>query len=207
MTHKVLTVSAFAASALSAALLLGSTAAQAGGCFGSSCRPAPCQGTACYNLVQTPPVYDTIAETQLVRRSQTRHRVVPARYDYVTEKVMIQPARQIPHHVAAQYSSVSEKVVISPGGKRWEVSTDVHGRTTGCWVYDEPQYGFRQRTVEVTPATVEYETIPAVYTQRQRRVMVQPTQVVHEIIPATYETRHRKVLVSPGSQHWQKAGY
>ncbi|MDP3408929.1 hypothetical protein [Bosea sp. (in: a-proteobacteria)] len=207
MTHKVLGISAFTASAFSAVLLLGSTAAQAGGCYGSSCRPAPCRGSACYNLVQTPPVYGTIAETQLVRKAQTHRRIVPAQYDYVTEKVMIQPARQIPHHVPAQYSSIQEKVLISPGGKRWEVTTDAHGRTTGCWVYDKPQYGFRQRTVEVSPARTEYETIPAVYTQRQRKVMVQPTQVLHETVPAVYETRHRKVLVSHGSQHWQKAGY
>jgi hypothetical protein len=197
MMRKVLTVSALTASAFSAALLLGSTAAQAGGC----------QGTACYNLVQTPPVYDTIAETRLVRKAQTRRRVVPARYSTVIEKVMIQPARQIPHQVEGQYYSISEKVLIAPGGKRWEVTTDAYGRTTGCWIYDEPQYGFRQRLVESSPARVEYETIPAVYTQRERKVMVQPTRVVHETIPAGYKTRHRKVLVSPGSQQWQKAGY
>lgn len=197
MKRKVLTVSALAGSAVSAALLLGSTAAQAGGC----------RGTACYNLVQTPAVYGAIAETQLVREAQTQRQIVPAQYDYVTENVMIQPARQIPRHVPATYSSISEKVLISPGGARWEVTTDAYGRTTGCWVYDKPQYGFRQRTVEVTPATVEYQTIPAVYTQRQRKVMVRPTQVISQTIPAVYETRHRKVLVSPASQHWQRAGY
>lgn len=198
MMHKALTVSAITACAFSAALLLGSTAAQAGG---------GCQGAACYNLIQTPPVYDTIAVTTLVRSAQTRRRVVPARYSTITEKVMIQPARQIAHQVEGQYYSISEKVPISPGGARWEVTTDAYGRTTGCWVYDEPQFGFRQRLVESSPARVEYETIPAVYTQRQRRVMVAPTRVVHETIPAGYKTRHRKVLVSPGSQHWQRAGY
>jgi hypothetical protein len=194
MTLRILTVSALAASA---ALLLGTAAAEAGGC----------RGTACYNLVETPAVYDTVAETHLVRKAQTQRRIVPAQYEYVTENVVIQPARQIAHHVPATYASVSEKVLISPGGKRWEVTTDAYGRTTGCWVYDEPQYGFRQRTVEVTPATVEYETVPAVTTQRQRKVMVRPTQVVSETIPAAYRTHHRKVLVSPPSQHWQRAGY
>lgn len=195
MTLKALTVSALAASAFSAALLLGSTA-QAGGC----------EGTACYNLVQTPPVYGTIAETKLVRKTKTRRRVVRARYATITEKVLIQPARQIPHQVEGQYYSISEKVLIAPGGPRWEVTTDAYGRTTGCWIYDEPQYGFRQRLVESAPARIEYETIPAVYTQRQRRVLVRPTRVVKETIRAGYKTRYRKVLVSPGSQHWQPAG-
>lgn len=197
MAHRIHTVSALAASAFTAALLTGSATAQAGGC----------RGTACYNLVQTPAVYDTIAETQLVRKAQTQRQIVPAQYDYITENVVIQPARQIPRHVPATYSTISEKVLIAPGGKRWEVTTDAYGRTTGCWVYDKPHYGFRQRTVEVTPATVAYETIPAVYTQRQRKVMVRPTQVLSHTIPAVYETRHRKVLVSPPSQHWQRAGY
>jgi hypothetical protein len=207
MRIKVLSSAVLAGSAFATVLLLGAQGAQAGGCYGSSCRPAPCQGSACYNLVQTPPVYDTISETYLARPAQSQARIVPAEYDYVAEQVMIQPARQIPHYRAAQYSSVSEKVMISPGGKRWEVTTDGYGRTTGCWVYDEPRYGYRQRTVEVSPATVEYETLPPVYTQRQRKIMVRPTQVVHQTIPAVYKTRSRTVLVSPGSQRWARAGY
>ncbi|HEV7259880.1 MAG TPA: hypothetical protein VGN82_19005 [Bosea sp. (in: a-proteobacteria)] len=197
MTHKAHIVSALAASAFSAALLLAPTAAHADGC----------QGTACYNLVKTPPTYATVAERKLVRKTQTRRRVVPARYATVTEKVLIQPARQIPHHVEGQYYSISDKVLIAPGGPRWEVTTDIYGRTSGCWIYDEPQYGFRQRLVESAPARIEYETIPAVYTQRERRVLVRPTRVVNETIRAGYKTRYRKVLVSPGSEHWQRAGY
>lgn len=194
--HRAFAISGPAALALSAALLLASTAAQADGC----------QGTSCYNLVKTPPTYAEVAERKLVRKTQNRRRVVPARYTTITEKVMIQPARQIPHHVEGQYYSISEKVLIAPGGPRWEVTTDIHGRTTGCWIEDEPQYGFRQRLVESAPARIEYETIPAVYTQRQRRVLVRPSRVVNETIRAGYKTRYRKVLVSPGSEHWQRAG-
>lgn len=196
MTHKTLTVSAFVAWAFSA-VLLGAPAAQAGGC----------QGTACYNLVRTAPIYGMVAETKLVRKTQTRRRVVRARYATITEKVLIQPARQIPHQVEGQYYSISEKVLIAPGGPRWEVTTDAHGRTTCCWVYDEPQFGFRQRIVESAPARIEYETIPAVYTQRQRRVLVRPSRIVNETLRAGYKTRYRRVLVSPGSQTWERTGY
>lgn len=207
MMSKIVSLSAFTASAFSAVLLLGAQGAQAGGCYGSSCRPAPCQGSSCYNLVQTPPVYGTVNETYLARPAQSQARVIPAEYDYQTETVMVHPARQIPHHRPAQYSTVSEKVMISAGGKRWEVTTDAYGRTTGCWVYTPAQYGYQQRTVQISAASVDYETIPAVYTQRQRQVMVRPTQVVHDTIPAVYETRQRSVLVSPGSQRWARTGY
>lgn len=208
MSTKVLSHTGLAASAIATALLFGASGAQAGGCYGTSCRPAPaCQGSSCYNLVQTPPVYGTVNETYLARPARSQAQVIPAEYDYQTETVMVQPARQIPRHRPAQYSTVTEKVMVSPGGKRWEVTTDAYGRTTGCWVYDKPRYAYQQRTVEVAPASVDYETIPPVYTQRQRKIMVRPTQVVHHTIPAVYETRQRSVLVSPGSQHWARSGY
>jgi len=207
MVRTIFTAHAYAASAFGAVLLLSAQGAQAGGCYGSSCRPAPCQGSACYNLVETPPVYGTVNESYVTRPEQTYSRVVPAQYEYQTETVMVQPARQIPRHRAAQYETVQEKVMISPGGKRWEVTQDAYGRTTGCWVYDKPQYGYQSRTVMVSPAAVDYETVPAVYAQRQRKVMVQPTYVAHETVPAVYETRQRTVLMSRGSQHWAKTGY
>lgn len=187
----------FATSAVTTVLLLGAGAAQAGGCHGS----------ACYNLVNTPPVYGTVDETYQVQPPQVQRRVVPAEYDTVTDTVMIAPARQIPHHRAAVYDTVTEKVLISPATRRWEVTRDAWGRTVGCWVDVPAQYGYQSRRVEVSPATVEYETVPAVYTQRQRKVMVRPTEVVREEIPAVYETRQRQVLVSPGSQYWSRARY
>lgn len=195
MSSKVLSASAFTASAFSAFLLLGAQGAQAGGCHGSSC----------YDLVQTPPVYGSVAESYVVRPAQRQSRVIPAEYDYVSESVLVQPERRIPRHHPAQYSTVSEKVMVHPGGKRWEVTTDAHGRTTGCWVYDKPRYAYQQRTVVVAPASTSYEVVPAVYSQRQRKVMVRPTQVVHDEIPAVYGTHHRKVLISPGSQHWARS--
>ena len=116
--------SVLSASALASVLLLGTQAAQAGGCYGSSCRPAPCQGASCYTLVQTPLVYGTVNETFVARPARSQAQVIPAEYDYVTEKVMVHPARQIPRHRPAQYSTVTEKVMVSRGGKRWEVTTD-----------------------------------------------------------------------------------
>lgn len=190
-------VSGLAGSALAAALLLGAPGAEA----------ADCYGAACYKLVRIPPVYRTIEKTYLARPAQRQARIVPAEYDYVTEEVLMQPAQTIPHHRPATYSSVSEKVMISPPSKRWDVSRDMFGNVVGCWVDVPAQYGYRQRTVEVSPATVEYETIPAVYVPRQRKVMVRPTQVVQETLPPVYETRRRQVMVSPGSQEWAPARY
>jgi hypothetical protein len=190
-------VSGLAGSALAAALLLGAQGAEA----------ADCYGAACYRLVRTPPVYQTIEKTYLARPAQRQARLIPAQYDYVTEQVLMQPAQTIPHHRPATFSSVSEKVMISPPSRRWDVSRDAFGNVVGCWVDVPAQFGYQQRTVEVSPATVEYETIPAVYVPRQRKVMVRATQVIHETIPPVYKTVQRQVMVSPGSQEWAPARY
>ncbi|WP_306227356.1 hypothetical protein [Bosea beijingensis] len=185
------------ASSLAAALVLGATAAQAGGC----------RGSACYNLVTTPPVYGSINETYQVRPAQVQRHVVPAEYETVTDNVMIAPERRIPRHRAAVYETVTEKVMISAATRRWEVTRDAYGNTVGCWVDVPARYGYQSRRVEVSPASIDYETVPAVYTQRQRQVMVRPTQVVRQDIPAVYETRQRQVMVSPGSQYWSRSRY
>ncbi|SIQ04697.1 hypothetical protein [Bosea sp. (in: a-proteobacteria)] len=186
-----------AASIFTTAMLAGMGAAQAGGC----------RGSACYNLVTSPPVYGSIDETVQVRPGRTQHRVVPAEYETVTDTVMIAPERRIPHYRSPVYETVTEKVMISGPGRRWDVSRDAYGNMVGCWVEVPAQYGYRSRRVEVSPASVDYQTVPAVYTQRQRKVMVRPTEVVREEIPAVYETRQRQVLVSPGAQYWSRARY
>ena len=77
-----------AASSLAAALVLGASVAQAGG---------GCRGSACYNLVNTPPVYGSINETYQVRPAQVQRRVVPAEYETVTDNVMIAPELSLIH--------------------------------------------------------------------------------------------------------------
>lgn len=190
-------VSGLAGSGLAAAFLLGAQGAQA----------ADCYGAACYRLVKKPAVYQTVSKTYLARPARTQSRLIPAEYGYVTENVLVQPAQTIPHYRQATFTSVSEKVMISPPTKRWDVSRDAFGNVVGCWVDVPAQFGYRQRTVEVSPATVEYENVPAVYVPRQRQVMLRPTQVVRETIPPVYKTVERQELISPGAKYWEPARY
>jgi hypothetical protein len=194
MTFRLLSLSVLAATAV---MGLAAPALAGGGCTTSSC----------YKLVTAPPVYDTVNESYVVRPERTFSRVIPAQYDTVVEKVVLQPERRIARQIPARYQTVSEKVLISPATRRWEISRDAYGQTTGCWVDVPAQYGYQQRTVEVAPASVDYDVIPAVYGQRSRRVMVSASRVEHETVPAEYATRQRQVLVSPGSQYWAKGGY
>lgn len=195
MAFRVLTLSGAAASVFAGTLVLAASAAQAGG---------RCSGSSCYRLVDTPPVYGTVNETVMTRPERTFSRVIPAEYQTVTEQVVIQPARKIARHIPAQYQTVSEKVLISAAIRRWEVTRDAYGNTTGCWVDVPARYGYQQRTVQVSPASVAYDVVPAVYGERNRSVMVSASRVVHETIPASYETRQRSVLVRQGSQQWAR---
>ncbi len=208
----------FAGAAVAAAALLGSPAAQAGGCIGASC----------YQLVTPPPVYKSVVKVHrahpvkvrtarvhvhkthhVVKRrplkagygiGQRRHEVVPAQYEYVTEQVMVEPERRIAQTRPAVIGTVTDYVMIAPATRRWEVTRGANGETIGCWVDVPAQYGYQSRTVEMVAASVDYIMIPAVYEERQRKVMVRPTYVQREERPFGYG--HRQVQASPGSQYW-----
>ena len=123
--------------------LLFAAPAQAGGCYGSEC----------YRHVTTPPVYDTVQETTLVRPPRTVYRTTPPVYD-----------------------TVSERVMVAPGGRFWQTSRGPGGELIGCWVTTPPRFALRTRTVLVRPAQSIPETIPPEYATVSRRVQVAPAR-------------------------------
>lgn len=105
----------------------------------------------CYRHVTTPPVYDTVAQS-----------------------VMVRAPRTIAHTVPGHYASVAEKVMISPPRKVWQVTRDAHGHKVGCWVVVPGQYAVQHRKVMVHPPRVVHQAVPALYATHQRTVLVQP---------------------------------
>ena len=67
-------------------------------------------GSNCYERVDTPPVYGTVAETVQVRPAQTYARHVPAQYGSVQETVVVRPEHRVARVIPAQYSTVAETV-------------------------------------------------------------------------------------------------
>ncbi|MBY0612939.1 MAG: hypothetical protein K2P80_12225 [Beijerinckiaceae bacterium] len=167
---------------------------------------AGCQGSGCYQQVVHPPVYATEHQQYLVAPERRIAHRTPAEYQTVHEEVLVQPERQIPHHIPAEYSTVAETVLVAPASRQWQVSVDAYGRTVGCWVDVPAQYATRHRQVVVRPASVEYETIPAVTRTRPRIVQTRPASVEVEVQPAQYETVARRVQVAPASASWQPIG-
>lgn len=164
---------------------------------------AGCYGPQCYQRVNTPPQFATVAETVQVRPAAVARHVSPAQYGTVAEHVVVRPAQTVARVVPPVHSTVAEKVMVSPGGKQWQVTRDAYGREIGCWVHVPPQYAVQHRTVVVHPGRVVHETIPGVTAVRHRTVMTKPAQVHEEVIPAQYATQHRTVMTHPGSSHWQ----
>ncbi len=172
----------------------------------STAAKAGCRGNGCYEQVVTPPLYATQEhQIQVAPERRLAHRI-PAEYRTVEETVLVQPERQIPHRVPAAYSTVAETVQVSPGGRRWQVTSDHHGRTIGCWVDVPPQYATRHREVLVRPESTVYETLPAVTATRARTVLARPASVEVEVIPAEYQTVARQVQVAPASVSWAPIG-
>jgi hypothetical protein len=157
----------------------------------------------CFQKVEHPALYRTVAETVQVRPAQTVAHVTPAQYGIVHEKVLVRPAQTIAREIPAQLGTVAEQVMVSPPRKEWQVTVDAHGRQIGCWVKIPAQYAVRHRTVVVQPAQIEHHTIPAVYETRAHKVEVRPQQVHHQVIPPQFATQHRTEMVAPASSSWQ----
>jgi regulator of extracellular matrix RemA (YlzA/DUF370 family) len=164
------------------------------------------KGSACYQLVETPPVYGTVDETVLIAPERHVRRRVPAIIDEVTERVVVQPETVVARHVPAEVGVVHERVMTHAGGKKWVMRRNAHGQLVGCWVTVKPSYATVARTVVTRKARVVHERRPAIVSHRTRRVVVEPARTVTDVIPAQYGVRQRHVVVSHGSKHWQPIG-
>ncbi len=174
--------------------------------FVSTAAQAGCHGSACYQQVVTAPVYASESHQVLVAPARRIAHRTPAQYNTVQETVVVQPERRIAHRTPAQYSTVAETVMVSPGGRHWQVSTNAHGQTVGCWVDTPAQYTTQHRQVVTRPAGVEYETIPAVTATRARTVLARPAGVEIEEVPAQFQTVSRQVQVAPATASWVAIG-
>jgi hypothetical protein len=162
---------------------------------------APCRN--CFEKVDHPPVYRNVEEKVKIRPAQTVSRIIPAEYGVVYETVVVRPAYTVIREIPAKLGTVAEQVMVSPPRKEWQVTVDANGRQIGCWVQMPAVYAVRHRTVVVTSARFDQETVPAVYETRARRVLISPQQVQKEVIPAQYATQVRTELVQPASSSWQ----
>jgi hypothetical protein len=172
--------------------------AQAGGNCG--------KGKQCYQLVETPPVYETMHEDVLVAPARRVKRHLPAVLEEVTEAVVVRPERTRARHIPAEYGTVHERVMTHPGGKEWVMRRNAHGQLVGCWVKVKPSYATVARRVMVREAQVVHETLPAVVQHRTRTVVVQRARTVYDHVPAQYETRAHRVKVANGGARWQAIG-
>ena len=172
----------------------------------SNSASAGCTGTGCYQQVVNPAVYATHEHNILVSPERRIAHRVAAQHRQVQETVVLRPEHQVPRHIPATYSTVAETVLAAPASRRWQVSSDAHGRTIGCWVDVPAQHTTRHRQVMVSPARTVHETVPAVMTTRFRTETVRPAGVEYETVPAQYRTVAKQVLVQPASASWAPIG-
>ncbi len=172
----------------------------------SNSASAGCTGTGCYRQVLNPAVYATHEHNVLVSPERRIAHRVAAQHRQVQETVVLRPERQVPRHVPATYSTVAETALVAPASRRWQVSTDAHGRTIGCWIDVPAQYTTHHRQVMVSPAKTVHETVPAVMTTRTRTEVVRPAGVEYTTVPAQYRTVAKQVLVQSASASWAPIG-
>jgi hypothetical protein len=174
--------------------------------------------TACYEPVQAPALYSTVAEDVLVRPGGVVYDVVPARYGYATREVLVEPEQITSERIPAEYTTVArqvllqreqvirrsappvyrtvvETVMIEPARETWEWRV-IKGKRVYCRIVLPARYGTRERTI-VEPGESWSEVVPAEYGVEHVQVMLAPERYRQHVIPARYETVRERVVIEP----------
>jgi len=155
---------------------------------------------ACYE--RTPPVYETVRETVVVRPAARQVQYVPPVYGWRRRAVMVTPHRisyeVVPAVVQTRYRSV--KVA---GGYSWEWRW-IGGRKVLCKVRSAPRLQTVAETVVVRPEYRRRIVYPAEYAYQIEQVILQPASGRAVEVPAAYRTVTRQVLVGGGESGWRR---
>ena len=115
--------------------------------------------------------------------------------------------------IPAQYETVVENKLVSPATQKWvKTGSSKNCFSTNpkdCEIWELKQfdavYQKVSRKVEVVPASVQEEIIPAVTQVVPRQRIVKPSETVKTEIPVTYKTIMKKVLVKKGGTYeWKE---
>lgn len=206
--------------ALFGIVALGATGSHAlaggGGCSGRALE--------CYQKVQTPDVYATVARQVVVRPGYSKAvhtpavmgtRAVrveaapggwlavhePAVYGMAMRSVMVSPARTEFTTTAPVYKTVIEHVTVSPATVRWEHKRDHFGHEKMCKVLVPAVTRAVERQVLVSPGHRVAHHVPAAYGQVAERVMIQPARVHNVYEPPVHQWVEQSYVARPASTH------
>lgn len=182
-----------------------------------------CDYGECYQKVQLPDEYATVAGPVVVRPASNevvhepaivttrQQRIetqpgywvaekVPAQVGSVTKAVMVRPATVHHETIPAEYRTVHETVVVRPAGWRWEYSVDRFGRETKCKVEVPAVTRTIARRVMVAPARTVVHTNPAVYKTVTRPLLIAPAKVRHTYVPPRHAWVEHPMVIKPATQ-------
>ena len=124
----------------------------------------------CYGYWSEPVVSYSSSEI-IVAPPRIISETVPALHAVVPIPALIQPAHVIARPMPAERSLATERVLTSPAGRRWVTSYDYYGREIHGWEYAPNQFVTTQRVIDVRPADVHLQKIPALVELAPQRIL------------------------------------
>jgi hypothetical protein len=137
-----------------------------------------------------PPVYGTVYDTVVVKKSFVKKIFIPAEYEVTTEDVLVKPA-----------TTKWQK------GKADANCLSANPADCQVWCLVEVPAVYRKVTKKVlkTPASTREELVPAEVKVVERKVLLEPAKTNRVEVPATYKTVMKKVLAKKGGyQEWRE---
>ena len=175
--------------------------------------PADAQVGHCYARCLSPDIYELKEDVVVDKPASVKTEVIPATYVTVMDTVVMVPEGKRIITIPAQYETVVENKLVSPATQKWvKTGSSKNCFSTNpkdCEIWELKQfdavYQKVSRKVEVVPASVQEEIIPAVTQVVPRQRIVKPSETVKTEIPVTYKTIMKKVLVKKGGTYeWKE---
>jgi|GEM_PF-3440220 hypothetical protein len=175
--------------------------------------PSDAQVGHCYARCQAPNVYDLKEEVVVDKPASVKTETIPAVYETVMTTVVMVPEGKRIITIPAQYETVEENKLVAPASQKWvKTGTSKNCFSTNpkdCEIWELKQvdavYQKVSRKVEVVPASVREEIIPAVTKEVPVQKIVKPGEQIKTEIPVTYKTIMKKVLVKKGGAYeWKE---
>ena len=167
----------------------------------------------CYARCLSPDIYELKEDVVIDKPASVKTEIVPATYITVMDTVVMVPEGKRIITIPAQYETVSENKLVAPPTQKWVKTGNSKNcfstNPKDCEIWELKQfdavYQKVSRKVEVVPASVREEIIPAVTQVVPRQKIVQPSREVKTEIPVTYKTIMKKVLVKRGGNYeWKE---
>jgi len=162
----------------------------------------------CLKEYYTPERYVSVTEDVMVKSEQNETTVIPPQFEEFNKTVVTKPSYSKLTVVPAQYDESEERVMVTPEKTVWKKGSNPAQQVDGatgdimCLVKIPATYKTVKKSVLVSPATTQSETVPEETVTLKAKKLLADAKTEVRILPAAYVSVKKEVLEQNATFTW-----